>query len=168
MQRKNDLKVFISHRNSVCHECKQELGKKAWIMLSGEYAFCLACSDLDHLEFLPAGNAALTRRSKKYSAIYAVVLKWSKARKRYERQGLLVEEQAVEKAEEECLADQVVRELRNRRRREKELLLDRQYIRDFSAELLKVFPGCPPQTANQIASHACLKYSGNVISSGRT
>jgi hypothetical protein len=42
-----------------------------------------------------------------------VVLKWSRARNRYERQGLLVEEQALEKAEEECLADS---ELRERRR----------------------------------------------------
>ena len=62
-------------------------------------ALCLACADLDHLEFLPSGDAALTRRSRKYSKLAAVVLKFSKARKRYERKGLLVEQQAIAKAE---------------------------------------------------------------------
>ena len=33
----------------------------------------------------------------------AVVLKWSRARKRYERQGLLVEETALRRAEQERL-----------------------------------------------------------------
>jgi hypothetical protein len=61
---------------------------------------------------------ALTRRAKKHSTLSAVVFKSSRARKRYERQGLLVEEQALEKAEEECLADIDVRE----RRREREAI----------------------------------------------
>jgi len=38
----------------------------------------------------------LTRRSGKYSTLSAVVLKWSRARKHYERQGLLVEESALQ------------------------------------------------------------------------
>jgi len=66
-------------------------------------AICLECADLNHLEYLPSGDAALTRRSKKYSKLTAVVLKWSKARKHYERQGLLVEVEALEKAEEKQL-----------------------------------------------------------------
>ena len=73
-----------------------ELGRNAWIMLAGDRgALCLACADLDHLVFLPAGDAAVTRRARKCSALAAVVLKWSQARKRYERQGLLVEPQAL-------------------------------------------------------------------------
>jgi hypothetical protein len=32
-----------------------------------------------------------------------VVLKWSRARKRYDRQGLLVQETALAEAESECL-----------------------------------------------------------------
>ena len=35
----------------------------------------------------------------------AVVLKWSRARAHYERQGILVGETALERAEQECLAD---------------------------------------------------------------
>ena len=39
----------------------------------------------------------------------AVVVKWSPARKRYERQGLLVENEALEHAEKECAADEDAR-----------------------------------------------------------
>jgi hypothetical protein len=104
-----ELKVFISHRESVCGACAKVLGKKAWITLAGERgALCLPCADLDHLVFLHAGDAALTRRARKYSSLSAVVLKWSKARKRYERQGLLVEEAGLDQAEKECAADKIV------------------------------------------------------------
>ncbi len=157
-----ELKVFISHRDSTCSECKRELGRKAWITVSGENAYCLECSDLDHLVFLASGNAALTRRSKKYSNIYAVVLKWSRNRKRYERQGLLVEESAVEKAEEECLGDAEYREIKNQRRREKEAVLDKKYIEKFGRELKKLYPRCPKKTTIKIAEHACVKHSGRV------
>jgi hypothetical protein len=79
----DDLKVFISTRESKCDECGENLGSKAWITLAGEKgALCLACADLDHLVFLPAGDMALTRRAKKHSTLSAVVLKWSRARKR--------------------------------------------------------------------------------------
>src|SRR5579872_5438188 len=103
--KKFELKVFISNRNSVCDECHEELGPKAWIFLAGQRgAQCLDCADLGHLTFLAAGDAALTRRATSHSKISAVVLKWSKARKRYERQGVLVEEAGLAQAEQECLA----------------------------------------------------------------
>src|SRR5258706_11693415 len=66
---------------------------------------CLACADMDHLVFLRRGDAALSRRARKYSPLSAVVVRFSRARKRYERQGLLVTEEALAKAEEECAAD---------------------------------------------------------------
>ena len=68
------------------------------------------------LVFLPVGDAALTRRARKHSTLSAVVLEWSRARERHERQGLLVEACALEKAEEECLADGEVRARRQERR----------------------------------------------------
>ena len=74
---------------------------------------CLACADIDHLVFVPSGDAALTRRAKKHSRLSAVVVRFSCARKRYERQGILVAEEALERAEQECLADE---ESRARRR----------------------------------------------------
>jgi hypothetical protein len=60
---------------------------------------CLPCARLGDLEFLPAGDAALTRRATKYSARTAVVVRFSKSRGRCERQGILVEKPAIEKAE---------------------------------------------------------------------
>ncbi len=47
-----------------------------------------------------------SRGARKHSTLAAVVLEWSRARKRYERQGLLVEAQALEQAEGECPADE--------------------------------------------------------------
>src|SRR5262249_9542499 len=114
--RTQDLKVLFSSRESRCDECGQDLGRGAWITLIDKGALCLTCADLDHLEFLASGDAAFTRRSRKHSTLSAVVLKWSRARKQYERQGLLVETEAIERAEKECLADQESRE----RRRERE------------------------------------------------
>ncbi len=97
MKKTPDLKVFITTRDASCDECGEELGRKAWIVLvENKGALCLSCADLDHLVFLPAGNAALTRRARKHSTLSAVVLRWSRARKRYERQGLLVEEAGLD------------------------------------------------------------------------
>ena len=87
------IKVFISHRDSKCDECGEDLGRQAWITLDENVgAVCLSCADLDELVFLSTGDAALTRRAKKHSTLSAVVLKFSRARGRYERHGLLVDE----------------------------------------------------------------------------
>jgi len=56
---------------------------------------CLRCAGLGDLEFLPAGDALPTRRVKANSARFAVVVRFSRSRRRYERQGLLVEPQAL-------------------------------------------------------------------------
>lgn len=161
-QADNELKVFISSRDSTCDECREPLGRSAWIVLDDGGALCLECADLHHLVFLPSGNTALTRRAKKHSQLYAVVLKWSRARKRYERQGLLVEEDALAKSEAECLADEEVR----RRNREREALrrdeLDSEYVDQFAQRLLEDFPGCPADRARAIAEFACRKHSGRV------
>ena len=157
------LKVFISNRESSCGECHENLGTKAWITLAGEKgALCLACADLDHLVFLPSGDMALTRRARKHSTLSAVVLKWSRARRRYERQGLLVEEQALQQAEEECLADSEARTRRREREAERRIELDRHYVEQFAQRVRELFPACPAGREQIIAEHACLKYSGRV------
>ena len=165
MKKKNDteIKVFISLKDSTCSECGENLGRKAWITLDREKgALCLSCADLDHLIFLPSGDAALTRRSRKYSTLSAVVLKWSRARKRYERQGLLVEEKGLELAEEECLADSEYRERRKERSALRRAELDKYYVNKFAEKIRIFFPGCPNGRETEIAEHACLKYSGRV------
>jgi hypothetical protein len=158
-----DLKVFISTRDSTCDECGEQLGRHAWITLDQDKgALCLACADLEHLVFLSSGDAALTRRARKHSMLSAVVLKWSRARKRYERQGLLVEEAALDQAEQECLADSEIRDRRREREAARRAELDRQYVEQFASRVRELFPGCPPGREVAIAEHACLKYSGRV------
>jgi len=166
MEKSADIKVFISSRESSCDECNEFLGRKAWITLDRDRgALCLSCAALDPLVFLPSGDAALTRRSRKHSILSAVVLKWSRARKRYERQGLLVEDSALEKAERECLADSDARERRKERNAERRAEMDRQYVNRFAERIRELYPGCPKRREITIAEHACLKYSGRI---GRT
>ena len=163
MSKDNQLKVFISKRESKCDECGEDLGRHAWIVLRGEKgAACLICADLDHLVFLPSGDTAITRRSQKHSRLSAVVLKWSKARKRYERQGLLVENEALERAERECEADATQREIRRCRSMLRRAELDEEYLNRFAARVREVYPHCPPGREALIAEHACRKYSGRV------
>ncbi|MGD8208368.1 MAG: DUF2293 domain-containing protein [Desulfobacterales bacterium] len=158
-----DIVVFISNRNSTCGECKQELQRSAWITLDQERnALCLNCADLDHLVFLPSGDAALTRRSRKYSGLSAVVVKWSRARKRYERQGLLVEDEALECAEKECAADEDARKLARARAAARRDELDLEYIRSFAGRVRELYLFCPTGRERLIAEHACRKYSGRV------
>ena len=162
----DDLKVSIANRDSTCDECGENLSSEAWLTLTREKgALCLACADLEHLVFLPPGNAALTRRAHRHSTLSAVVLKWSKSRQRYERQGLLVEEDALRKAEKECLADNEVRARRQEREAERRNALDRQYVERFAKHLRELFPSCPFGREVTIAEYACLKYSGRI---GRT
>lgn len=158
-----EIKVFISHRDSKCDECGEELGRQAWITLEEKKgALCLACADLDDLVFLPTGDAALTRRARKHSVLSAVVLKFSRTRGRYERQGLLVEENALNQAETECLADAEARARRAERQRERQGELDRSYVEQFARRIRELFPACPPKREAQIAEHACRKYSGRI------
>ena len=157
------LKVFIASREAKCGECGQELGRHAWITLvENKGTICLSCADLDHLVYLPAGDATLTRRTQKRSGLSAVVLKWSRARNRYERQGLLVEEEALAYAEQECLADAEARAKRKERDADRLAEQDRHYIESFAARIKELFPSCPSGREVRIAEHACLKYSMRV------
>jgi len=152
-------------RDSTCAECGEELGPGRLLRLEGDMPLCLACADLDHLEFLPSGDTAVTRRAGRYSRLKAVVVRWSTARKRYERQGILAEPAAIERAEQESLADAEVRVRRQARAAERRELEDAAYIAAFARAVREHYPGCPELEAEDIAAHACRKYSGRV---GRT
>ena len=160
---RNELRVFISSREATCDECGAELGRHAWIVLIGDKgAACLTCADLDHLVFLPSGDAAVTRRARKHSKLSAVVLKWSRARKHYERQGLLVEDDAIEKAEQESAADATQRARRRTQAALRRAEIDDQYVERFAARVRELYPYCPDGRETLIAEHACRKYSGRV------
>ena len=79
-----------------CHRCG---GSGGLLVMEKPGPACLRCVGLDDLEFLPAGDALRTRRVKAKSARSAVVVRFSRSRRRYERQGLLVEPQALTDAE---------------------------------------------------------------------
>jgi hypothetical protein len=81
-----------------CHRCG---GTGDLLMMENPGPACLRCVGLDDLEFLSAGDALLTRRVKPKSARHAAVVRFSKSRRRYERQGLLVEPQALAQAQRE-------------------------------------------------------------------
>lgn len=166
MATSDDPAIFITRGETECADCKESFGKNAWITLVGEgdqrQALCLACADLDHLVFLPRGNAALTRRAGKYSKLRAVVLQWSRSRQRYERQGTAVEEEALHKAEEECLADADLREKRAERQRERAAAHDEAFAARFSEAILKLYPSAPEEEAIRITRHACQRNSGRV------
>jgi hypothetical protein len=158
-----DLTVFITNRDATCDECHEELGRGAWITLGdGGRALCLTCADLDHLAFLPAGDPSPTRRARARSTLSAVVLRWSRARERYERQGLLVEAAALDQAEAERLSDADARARRREREAERRAELDRDYLMSFAGRVRELFPGAPPGREQDIAEHACRKYSGRV------
>ena len=123
---------------------------------------CLTCADLDHLVFLHRGDTALTRRASKHSTLRAVVVRFSRSRNRYERQGVLVEEEALERAERECLADADARGRARERAAERREELDERYVSDFAEKLGDSFPGCPAPERKAIAEHACRKHSGRV------
>ena len=81
-----------------CHRCG---GGGDLLIMESPGPACLHCAGLDDLEFLPRGDALVSRRAKAGSARFAVVVRFSRTRKRYERQGLLVEPQALAAAQTE-------------------------------------------------------------------
>ncbi|MCX4094244.1 DUF2293 domain-containing protein [Nocardia sp. alder85J] len=154
-----DLMVVAVDRPFACVECA---GVGSHQIMSAAGPLCVTCADLDHLEFLPAGDATLSRRAKKESTLAAVVVRLNPRRKRYERQGILVEEQALARAEQQCLADEEARERRRGRDRVRRDAQDVEFQARFAAEIQRLFPGCPAERATEIAEHAALRGSGRV------
>ncbi len=159
---KDEIVVFQVVRPSECSECGEELGKGRLLRLEQEKALCMACADLDRLEFLPSGDQAVTRRASKYSKLRAVVVRWSQTRKRYERQGILVEPEAIRRALAESLADAEVRARRQARAAEQRVVEDREFVAAFASAVRALYPRCPAGEETAIAEHACRKYSGRV------
>ena len=154
-----DLVVVQPVRDWTCAGCQ---GTGDLLIMDDAGPLCLACADMDHLVFLPAGEAALTRRAKKASALSAVVVRWSRTRKRYERQGLLVEDAALDQAEQQCLADEDARMRRRERERERRAAADVELQAAMIKQIERLFPRCPAGRAEAIARHTSLRGSGRV------
>jgi hypothetical protein len=155
-----DLVVVLPLKAFTCVSCGRTDADR--LMMEDAGPVCLACADLDHLVFLPAGDAALTRRSKKASRLSAVVVRFSRSRKRYERQGLLVEEAAVEEAERQCLSDEDARARRRERDRDRRDVADERFQQDLADQIGRLFPGCPAPRAAAISLHTGTRGSGRV------
>lgn len=80
--------------------------KGGFIFMEADQPLCLSCAGFAELVFLLRGNAKLTRYARKYSTTSIVAVKFSRVRKRYERQGILVQQEAIQKAEKELVDDE--------------------------------------------------------------
>ncbi len=160
--RGEDPVVFDIVNESQCSECGVELGRGNFLFMDGGEPLCLQCANLAQLEFLPAGDAALTRRSTKYSTHRAVVVRFSRSRGRYERQGILLEPSAIEKAEQECLADAGERAKARAAGALKRMQDDATFVTQIIERVGTLFPGCPVEEAAAIATHTAARGSGRV------
>ena len=154
--------VFILRRDTKCEQCQTEKGKGSFICLVGNQALCLECAGFSHLEFLPSGDTAVTRRATKHSSVRVVVMKKSSVRKRSERQGILVEPEAIRLAKEESEADADKRAQLQKKAAKRREKADREYVARFAKAIRDQYPGCPEEDEIEIAAHACEKYSGRV------
>lgn len=155
-----ELLVVSPVRDWTCTGCAGEDGD--FLVMEDAGPLCLTCADLDTLVFLPAGDATLTRRAKKASGLSAVVVRWSRSRKRYERKGVLVEDAALRQAEASCLADEDARHRQRERDRERRARQDVELTARMAEEISRLFPACPRGRAEAIAAHTAVRGSGRV------
>jgi hypothetical protein len=161
----DDILVFSILRESKCADCGASVGRGDLMRLEDRKPHCLRCADLDHLVYLGRGDVCLTRRSRKYSALSAVVLKFSRSRNRYERQGLLVEEEALNRAEQECLKDEEARAAARARAEVQRTDADKKLTAQMAEQMRRLFPRAPVREIDEIARHTSVRSSGRV---GRT
>jgi hypothetical protein len=154
------LVVFQPLRKLHCKECHG--GPLTLLVLEEGAPRCVDCADLGHLVFLPRGDTALTRRSREESTLSAVVVRFNRRKARYERQGVLVEEAGLARAEERCLADAEARRRRRARDTRRREVQDERFAEALAAEIRRLFPGCPADRAEAIAAHASARGSGRV------
>jgi hypothetical protein len=158
-----DLVVFekVSEEGN-CSDCGVELSQGAFLLMEKGQPLCLTCADLDHLVFLPAGDMAMSRRARKHSALSAVVVRFSRARKRYERKGLLVTEAALVRAEQECAADAPQRAAARAQATVARDAEDHVFVEALTGAIRERYPGCPAEEAQAIATHTGRRRSGCV------
>jgi hypothetical protein len=75
---------------------------------------------------------------------------------------VLAEAEAIARARAECEADAVVRQRRGERARAASEVVDARLRDDMAREIRRLFPGCPPERAAEIAEHTARRGSGRV------
>lgn len=161
-----DRVVFEILSDSACSECGAGVPRGGLLWLEAGQPFCLACANLADLNYLARGDATLTRRAaKKSSRGVVVVVRFSRSRGRYERQGILVEEAALAAAEAECDEDGGARAVQRTRAAAARVNEDQLLATRMAARILELFPRCPPAEAQRMAQWTATRGSGRV---GRT
>jgi hypothetical protein len=159
-----DLIVYViaEKEGATCAECGLGMPQGEWMFQEEGQPLCLSCADLDHLEFLPSGNATLSRRTKKFSGLSAIVMEFNRRRKRYQRLGLLATREGIEQARESMESDAEKREKQRAAatlRRERD---DTELVQSVTIQINRLFPSCPIDDARQIAEHTAERGSGRV------
>jgi hypothetical protein len=154
--------VYQNMSDSTCSECGAELPSGGVLFMDAGEPLCLPCANLGGLEFLPSGDTALTRRATKYSGQKVVVVRFNRSRKRDERQGILVPEEALRQAEEECAGDAADRAAARERAAVARTKDDAVFVKQMTAQIRELFPRCPEEEARRISEHTALRGSGRV------
>ena len=158
-----DLTVFIlTGEGAKCIKCAEMIETGDLMYREDDQPLCLACAEFDHLEFLPSGDATLTRRSKKFAKLSAVVVQFNRRRKRYERRGLLVGAAAIDQARESMLADADKRSKQREVAAIRRVEEDAELVQAMVQEITTQFPSCPRDDALRIAKHTAQRGSGRV------
>lgn len=154
--------VITDKQGKTCAECELGMPEGEWMFQENGQPLCLSCADLDHLEFLPSGDATLSRRTKKYSGLSAIVMDFNRRRKRYQRLGLLATREGIEQARDSMESDAGKREKQRAAatlRRERD---DTELVESVTIQINRLFPSCPIDDAKQIAEHTAERGSGRV------
>lgn len=158
-----ELNVFeLTRDDAECVECHAVTRPGGIILLESKQPICLNCADMDHLAFLPKGDATLTRRAKKASPLSAVVLRFNHRRKHYDRIGILVTIEAIDEAKLSMIKDADERSAMRAKAAERRVVEDFEYVTALTGAILDRYPGCDPEEAAGIAEFAGQRGSGRV------
>ena len=154
--------VFIANRDDQCAKCSGPVCRGEHIRLEAGKPVCARCAGVDTLVFLGSGDAALTRRAITHTGKKYPVLSFSRARKRCERQGVLVTQAALDQAGGECEADAPERERSREAAAKRRETREAEYLDAFARKIRALYPAAPVGVETEIAAHACRKHSGRV------
>jgi len=153
--------VHVLSDSSACQKCGCDIHAGKMLASENGKATCLKCAGLDHLIILRSGKATLTRRAVNQFGPKIVVLRiWERAPAW--RLGVLVDQEALERAHAQCAADAEKRAKSQEKaaiRRKKE---DADLAARFADKIGLLYPGCPVDERVAIARHACERGSGRV------
>jgi hypothetical protein len=124
-------------------------------------ATCLKCAELDHLVLLKPGNSTLTKRAVEQFGRKIVVRRiWKRAPAW--RLGVLVDQEALERAEAQCAADAEKRAKSQAKAAARRKEKNAEFAGKFAEKIGILYPGCPADERVSIAQHACTIGSGRV------